>query len=127
MIVIDSSVLIDYARKEVKLLRLFRKLKLAVCGVARAELLAGSRSVVERAKYITILNNLAQVATPESLWGVVGDYAALLGSNGVTIPLSDVIIAAVAIATGLELWTRDKHFKLIQLFLTALKLFQEPP
>jgi predicted nucleic acid-binding protein len=82
---------------------------------------------VERAKYITILNNLAQVATPESLWGVVGDYAALLGSNGVTIPLSDVIIAAVAIATGLELWTRDKHFKLIQLFLTALKLFQEPP
>jgi len=128
MILLDSSVLIDYSRGNPVLLQsLFRTSNYAVCGVVRAEVLAGSRSVMERGKYFRILNQLGQVSTPESLWDIVGDYAALLGSNGVTIPLSDVIIAAVAIANDFELWTRDKHFNLIQPLLPALKLFQEPP
>jgi predicted nucleic acid-binding protein len=127
MILTDSNVLIDYSRKEAKLLRLFPQLQLAVCGVVRAEVLAGSRSAVERAKHIGILDSLAQVSTSESVWDAVGDYAAALRAGGLAVPFADVVVAAVAIANGLELWTRDNHFKLIQPFLPALKLFQEPP
>jgi predicted nucleic acid-binding protein len=38
-----------------------------------------------------------------------------------------VAIATVAIANGIELWARDRHFPLIQSILPALRLFQEPP
>ena len=127
MILVDSSVVIDYSRKEAKLLKLFLNLRLAVCGVVRAEVLTGSRSALERGKHIGILDSLTQISTPETIWDAVGDYAAALRAGGVTVPLPDVVIAALAIANGLELWTRDNHFKMIQLFLPALKLFQEPP
>jgi predicted nucleic acid-binding protein len=45
----------------------------------------------------------------------------------VVVPFPDVVLATVAIANGIELWTRDKHFALIQGVLPALRLFQEPP
>ena len=44
-----------------------------------------------------------------------------------TVPFPDAVVATLAIANNLELWTRDAHFTLIQQWLPALKLFQEPP
>jgi predicted nucleic acid-binding protein len=128
MILIDSCVLIDYTRgKDVKLLSLFGTLNLAVCGIARAEVLAGSRSAADRSKLIAILNSMVQVSIPDSVWGAVGDNLAALRAGGVTVPFPDVVIATVAIANGVELWTRDVQFAHIQRILPALKLFQEPP
>ena len=43
------------------------------------------------------------------------------------MPFPDAVIASVAIANGIELWTRDRHFTLVQQLLPALKLFPEPP
>ena len=48
-------------------------------------------------------------------------------SAGVTVPFPDVVLVTLAIDSGVELWTRDKHFALMQTVLPALKLFQEPP
>jgi predicted nucleic acid-binding protein len=128
MILLDSSVLIDYMRGSPVLLQsLFRTSNYAVCGIVRAEVLAGSRSVLECGKYIGILNQLGQVSTPESVWDAVGDYTVALRAGGVAIPFADRVVAAVAIANGVELWTRDRHFMLVQRVLPALKLFQEPP
>ena len=67
------------------------------------------------------------VSIPDALWDVVGDNLAALRSNGITVPFADVIIATVAIANDIELWTRDKQFQFIQSVLPQLRLFVEPP
>jgi predicted nucleic acid-binding protein len=68
-----------------------------------------------------------RVVTPEDVWETVGLNQALLRSGGLTVPLSDTMIATIAISQDLELWTYDGHFTLMQRLLPALKLFQEPP
>ena len=64
---------------------------------------------------------------PEILWETVGRNQARLRANGITVPLTDTVVASLAIALNLELWAYDAHFALIQRVLPALKLFQEPP
>ena len=64
---------------------------------------------------------------PDSIWDDVGDNLAHLRTHGVTVPFADGVLATLAIANDLELWTRDPHFTLIQKWLPALQLFQEPP
>jgi predicted nucleic acid-binding protein len=128
MILVDSSVVIDFTRgKEPKLQVLFSVLNLAVCGIVRAEVLAGSRSVTDRNKLITILNGLVQVPIPEPLWDTVGRNLEDLRTNGVTVPFADVVLATLAIENKAELWTRDAHFQMVRTILPALDLFQEPP
>ena len=57
----------------------------------------------------------------------IGRNQSTLSAHGVTVPLIDTALATIAIAVGIELWTYDAHFTLIQGVLPALKLFQEPP
>jgi predicted nucleic acid-binding protein len=128
MILLDSCVVIEYTRgKDVKLQVLFGTLPLAVCGIARAEVLAGSRSAADRGKLLAILDNVVQVSIPEPVWDAVGDNLAALRAGGVTVPFPDVVLATVAIGNGMEFWTRDGQFGHVQRILPALKLFHEPP
>lgn len=128
MTLVDTSVVIDYLRSgDTKLLGLFQSLPGAICGVTRAEVLHGARNPKDRARVLTVLNAFAQFPIPDSLWDAVGDLPAALRSAGVTVPFNDVMIAAVAVLSGVELWTRDNQFHLIQKVETRLVLFQEPP
>ena len=74
-----------------------------------------------------MLAALGAVFTPESVWDDVGDNLCTLRTHGVTVPFPDAVLATLAIVNHLELWTHDAHFLLIQKWLPALKLFQEPP
>jgi predicted nucleic acid-binding protein len=42
------------------------------------------------------------------------------------MPFQDVLLAAVAIDHGAELWAYDAHFRMIQGVLTDLRLFDGP-
>lgn len=128
MILVDSSVIIDYQRTaDRKLDTLFRSLPVAICGITRAELRYGARNLADRGNLIVLLNTFQQVAMADAMWDVVGDHLAALRTSGVTVPFPDVVIATVAIENDIELWTRDTQFQLIQTVLPALKLFVEPP
>ncbi len=129
MILVDTGVLIDYSRNpsDPKLGGLFRTLPLAVCGTVRAEFLHGSRNPRDRVRLLLLLDSFSQLTTPESLWDAIGDNLNVLRTGGVTIPFPDAVIATVAIANDIELWTRDAHFTLVQRVLPTLKLFVEPP
>jgi predicted nucleic acid-binding protein len=128
MILVDSSVVIDYTRKkDPKLQTVFMAGQAAICGVVRAEVLAGARNDKHRQLIIDDLAWFQELATPEALWEVVGDNLAALYRRGFTMPLPDVVLATLAIANNIELWARDAHFPLIQSVLPQLKLFQEPP
>jgi len=128
MILVDACVIFDHTRgRDPRLAGWFAALPVAICGVTRAEVLAGVRSPIHRARLAALLSQFAQVPTPEALWDTTGDHLAVLRSSGVTIPFADAVIATVAIANDIELWTRDAHFALVQQVLPALKLFVEPP
>jgi predicted nucleic acid-binding protein len=128
MILVDSGVLIDFLRtKDPKLGALFRARPVAVCGVVRTEILRGARGSSDRQKLILFLRPFLHVATPETVWDLAGDNLASLRTVGLTIPMSDALIATLGIANDLEVWARDPHFPMIQTVLPALRLFAEPP
>lgn len=126
MILLDTSVLIDYFRsKDAELLQRMRDLEAATCGVTRSEILCGTRDDQHRDRLMDALDVFHQISIPESLWDDIGDTLATLRRSGVTVPFTDVVIATVAIASGLQLWTRDKQFSLIQNLVPQLQLFDE--
>ncbi len=128
MILLDSSVLIDYLRtNDPKLQHLFKTEDGAISGIMRAEILWGARDAAHRQKLIQFLDGLIQVLIPQPLWDLAGDNLAALRRGGITVPFQDAIIATMAIANDIELWARDNQFKLIQGVLPQLRLFQEPP
>ena len=127
MILVDTSVLVDYLRSPTDhALRVLEKNGAAICGVTRAEILAGARNPTDLDRIAGSLDVLEQVAVPEELWDLLGRNLSLLRAAGVTVPFADAMIATLAIENDLELWTRDAHFARIQGVLTKLRLFQEP-
>jgi predicted nucleic acid-binding protein len=128
MILVDTSVVIDYARgKDAKLVAHLPKIAAAVCGIVRAELLCGARDPKHRANLLTLLATFNQLAMADSIWDAVGDNLAALRSKGINVPFPDVAIATLGIDNNLEVWARDTHFPAMQKILPALKLYQEPP
>jgi predicted nucleic acid-binding protein len=128
MILLDTSVVIDYLRTgDPKLLAIFTVHDAAICGATRAEVLNGARDPKHRHNLIAALNTFRQVPIPDPLWDTVGAHLAALRGAGVTVPFADVIISTLAVFSGVELWTRDAQFQLIQGVLPQLQLFQEPP
>lgn len=127
MILVDTSVIVPFLRTaDLKLDRLFRSLPVAICGMTRAEILHGVRSPADHARTLLILNGFAPVATGEPIWDSVGDILRTLRAKGIQIPISDAVIATVAMVNDIELWTRDAHFNLVQREFPVLKLFAEP-
>jgi predicted nucleic acid-binding protein len=128
MILVDTSVLIDFLRtKDAKLDELFRSQAVAVCGATRAEILAGARSGKDRQRLLRFLGRFHQVPMPESCWDLGGDNLGALYARGVTVPFPDALIATLGIENDIEVWARDPHFLTMQTILIQLKLFQEPP
>ncbi|MGL6097605.1 MAG: PIN domain-containing protein, partial [Fimbriiglobus sp.] len=125
-----TSVLVDYSRAkgtDPKLNRLILALPLCVCGMIRAEMLAGARTPAERGTLVAFLDRLGLTDTEEDIWDVLGDNLRAVRRAGLTLPFPDVLIATVAIDAGVELWTRDGHFAQVQAVLPGLRLFPEPP
>jgi predicted nucleic acid-binding protein len=49
----------------------------------------------------------------EALWFKAGEVSTLVKKQGKTIPLSDILIASLALEHGLTILTADKHFEQI--------------
>jgi predicted nucleic acid-binding protein len=127
MILVDTSVVIDYARRrDAKVSALLRSRPVAVCGVVRAELLCGARDSRHRSALVTLLSAFNQLAMPDATWDAVGNNLATLRLQGITVPFPDAVIATPAIENDFEVWARDPHFAIMQRILTPLRLFQEP-
>jgi hypothetical protein len=127
MILVDTSVLVDYLRfPSDRVLYLFQTYEAAICGVIRAEILAGVRNAQDAAKVANGLNLFELIHTPETIWDAVGQNAAALRGNGITVPFTDVLIATLAVENGLPLWTKDKHFQRLGNVMNSLVLFTVP-
>ena len=84
------------------------------CSVVKTEILVGSRDEKSFAK----LSKHLEAVPGVSIDGVVWEGAARLGytlrKKGITIPLSDLLIAEAAMQRGVVLWHADNHFEEIR-------------
>ena len=78
-----------------------------------AELLQGCRTPSERDTLSNALLALPYYEVTQSTWSQTGDLSAHLLRRGVTLPLSDLIIAALAIERDCRIYSLDTHFKKI--------------
>ena len=128
MILTDTSIVVVFLRgPTVRLTAIIQTHQAAICGITLAEVYAGARSPADFTRLATALSQFGTVAIPDTIWSQVGRNLSLLRSHGITVPFPDVVIATVAIDNGLELWTYDAHFSLMQTVLPGLNLFQGPP
>jgi predicted nucleic acid-binding protein len=96
--------------------------EVSLVGVVLAELLQGCRTLSERNTLSEALLALRYYEVTQSIWQRTGDLSAQLLPKGITLPLSDLIIAALAIEHDCRVYSLDAHFKKIpavQLYVPA--------
>lgn len=126
MILIDTSVLVDFLRtKDQSLFAKFRSLPVAVCGITRAEILHGAKSPKDESRLSVFLNAFVPIRIPEWQWDTLGVFLAELRSHGITVPFRDAAIASLAVSYDIPLWTRDEQFRLMQSVEPSLQLFAD--
>jgi len=115
-IIADTSVWIEFFRKETSPVSDHMKNKLrsgqvVMTGIILAEILQGIRSSREALIVKGHLESLPFIDIHKTIWQQAGEMSAALRGKGITIPLSDIIIACTAIAEGYEVFTTDPHFE----------------
>ncbi|MBI5234703.1 MAG: PIN domain-containing protein [Deltaproteobacteria bacterium] len=118
-VIADSCAWIGYFRREASdlketLERLLISGSVVICGVVMYELSQGLKSDKERSLVTDAMQSLRYVEMSPVLWLKAADVAGALRRRGKTVPLSDVIIAALAMEHNLAVLTVDKHFNLIE-------------
>jgi hypothetical protein len=77
------------------------------------ELLAGVRNTEERLLVQQGLDGLDYYEMTERTWGLAGELSASLRAKGRTVPVSDCIVAALALEHDCAVLTADSHFRQI--------------
>ena len=124
MILVDTNVIIDFWDKPTEEAKsVFEENEIATCGVIKTELLRGSNSDKQFTQMEVALNDFTYLSFSEKDWILLSKQFITLKQNGLTVPFQDAMIAYLAIKNKCEIWTNDKHFKLMQVVLPELKLF----
>ncbi len=126
MILVDTNVIIDFWNQPTpEIEKIFSENDIAICGVIKTELLRGSKSADEFTKIQTSLDDCYYLNFEENDWILLAKQFIMLKRNGVVVPFQDAMIAYLAIKYRCEVWTNDKHFKLMQKVIPELKLYSE--
>ena len=124
MILVDTNIIIDFWDKPTeKITKIFEENELATCGVIKTELLRGSNSDKQFSQIEEALNDFTYLPFLEKDWIELSKQFIILKQNGLVVPFQDAMIAYISIKHKCEIWTNDKHFKLMQIILPELQLF----
>ena len=128
MILLDTSVLIKHLRTADPSIRtVLSSNPIGVSVVTRAEILHGAKSDPNFASLTRMLDTFHQFGVDDAGWVDLSRNLYEIRKRGLTVPFPDALIATVAVRSGLELWTLDNHFRLMQAALPSLKLFTPAP
>jgi hypothetical protein len=113
-ILIDTSAWVDFFRGTSKtadaVAMLIEKGQASICGVISYELIQGAKSEDEALHLSGLLSALHYIEMTSDLWTKAGSISARLRRKGITLPMSDLLIGAIALEHGLEVLTLDEHF-----------------
>ena len=90
---------------------LIRLDKACLTGPVIAELLHGVSGKKEISQLNFIFSTIPCLEITRNDWKVTGDTLRQLRGKGLSIPLTDVLIASVAVRNNLPVLTLDKHFQ----------------
>ena len=126
MILADTNVIIDFwDNPNDEYARIFEDNEIATCGVIKTELLRGSNSEKQFSQIEEALNDFTYFSFSEKDWISLSKLFITLKKNGLAVPFQDAMIAYLAIKHDCEVWTNDKHFKLMPVVLPSLRLFRQ--
>jgi predicted nucleic acid-binding protein len=114
-VLIDTSAWIDFLRSSKGktgdlVAGLIRSDKARITGPVIAELLHGIRNKKEVAQLDLLLETIPCQDITRDDWQTTGNTLRKLRKKGLTIPLTDVLIATVAQNNRMAVLTLDKHF-----------------
>jgi predicted nucleic acid-binding protein len=84
-----------------------------LCDIVILELWNGARGEYERSKLRRITETLDRVPTTDAVWTMANNLATACRTQGITVPSTDLLIAATAKVHRLELLESDSHFRMI--------------
>ena len=118
MVIADTSVWISFFNRpksaEKKALdKLIDADEVALVGLVLAELLQGCRAAKEREAIKEAMLALPYFELTRSTWVKAGETSASLLGRGITLPMSDLIIAATALEHQCQVYSLDSDFKKI--------------
>jgi predicted nucleic acid-binding protein len=82
-----------------------------LCGVSITELLQGAKGAKEKQQLDFLFANVPCVAVEPSDWTTAGQTLQALRTQGITLPLTDALIATVAKRKAMPVLTVDAHFQ----------------
>jgi predicted nucleic acid-binding protein len=118
MVIVDTSAWIPFFNRpdstEKRIIdELIDRREAAVVGVVLAELLQGCRSAEERDELKEALLALPYLGVSQATWIAAGEISAGLLRKGMTLPLTDLVIAAASIEHRCSVYSLDAHFQKI--------------
>ncbi len=113
---IDTSAWIDFFRSVTGIVggivaELVQFDKAWITGPVQAELLHGVRGKREIAQLNFLFSTIPCLEVSADDWRTTGDTLQKLREKGLSVPLTDVLIATVAKRNNMPVLTLDKHFK----------------
>jgi len=113
-ILVDTTIWIEFFRARSKIADrleiLLKENAVWTCGVVMFEVLQGMKSEDEKDEILNNLTSLPYAEMTKKSWQRSAELSIVLKKSGVTLPLSDIFIATIAIENDLSIYTIDNHF-----------------
>jgi len=116
---VDTSVWIFALRKDFvppikeRIGELLKDHVVLINGMTKLEILGGVKTKKEFERLKTRLDSLYEVAINSMVWQIAYKIAFELRRKGITVPYTDILIAACALKSGAVLIHADRHFDLM--------------
>jgi len=124
-IIVDTSIWIEYFNNNTNIVNFIEKRIMEDClfmtGPIVTELLQGVKTEKEYEKLKNSIDAIPYLEITLENWKKAGNISNKLRRKGIKIPLTDIIISAVAISNDAKVYSLDKHFEKIP----GVKLFNK--
>lgn len=116
-IIVDTSIWIEYFKNNPAIADFIEKNLLedniCIIGIIVSEIVQGIKNEKEREIIRYNLDAVSYIDMKYTDWIKTGELSNSLRKNGITLPITDIAIAAAAIENNMVLATLDKHFSQI--------------
>jgi predicted nucleic acid-binding protein len=116
MVMVDTSVWIEFFRRSgtdtaQRIFDLLEAGRVVVCGPILTELIQGIKTEKEKQAVLIDLEALPLIEPDRDDWIATGWMQNELLKKGITLPLTDALIARLCIRHGFLIFSLDQHFR----------------